>query len=187
VEDEQWLPVIGFEQGYKVSSLGNVWSVPRMRRGGGRLIGGYLLRPAVNTGGYLFVQLCRDGKRYNRVVHLLVLEAFAGPRPDGCVARHGPAGQQDNSIGNLCYGTEAENMMDKIRDGTDQLGRRRVKLSWPIATEARARYEAGGESIRSLALEYGVQPMTMWKLLAGKSWKLPVTTSDSGHAASVTV
>jgi NUMOD4 motif/HNH endonuclease len=114
-----WRPVAGWEGFYEVSSDGQIWSRPRERTRGG------ILKPGVAGDGYLYVRLCRPGRRHARMIHLLVLEAFAGPRPDpppGCKridARHLDGNRLNNSITNLAWGTHSENQLDRVRHGAD--------------------------------------------------------------------
>src|SRR5438309_620970 len=108
---ERWRNIPGWP-GYKVSSNGRVKSVDRVLSDG-RLCGGAMLKGAPDKDDYLYVSLC-DGPRRRRIaVHVLVLEAFTGPRPDGQEARHGPGGRQDNRTVNLRWGTHRENEQDK--------------------------------------------------------------------------
>jgi hypothetical protein len=53
-----------------------------------------------------------------RLVHQLVLEAFVGPRPESCEARHLDGDPSNNKLDNLAWGTKAENQADKLRHGT---------------------------------------------------------------------
>lgn len=68
--------------------------------------------------GYKQVQLVdATGQPTCRRVHLLVLEAFHGSRPEGMQARHlnGIAG--DNRLSNLEWGTPRQNVEDRKRHG----------------------------------------------------------------------
>ena len=107
--DFLWLPVVGFEGLYEVSSNGRVASLlGRNRR---------ILR-AGDSRGYRLVILRRGGMSHTRLVHRLVLEAFVGPRPEGMVARHLNGDPGDNRLENLAWGTQSENNYDKVRHGT---------------------------------------------------------------------
>jgi hypothetical protein len=88
--------------GYKVSSLGQV------RGPGGPLT------PFPDRDGYLRVNL--RGEQV--LVHHLVLEAFAGPRPYGMEACHHPElslGRHDCRAVVLRWDTDGENGRDKLR------------------------------------------------------------------------
>jgi hypothetical protein len=171
VPSERWLPVVGYEGLYEVSDLGRVRSLPRQTARG--ILGGRVLKPQPNTGGYLMVRTSRQSKCPTRLVHRLVLEAFVGPCPDGMETLHGPGGKLDNRLVNIRWGTPVENQRDMIRDGTvpDRHGERnsRAKLTWAIVLECRRR-GADGESHRALAREFGVTRSVMWRALKGESW-----------------
>ncbi len=125
---ERWLPVAGWEGVYDVSDHGRVRSLPRRVAGpfGSTVqLPGKVLRLRVNKRGYGDVTLHSKGTgRAPRVVgvHRLVLEAFVGPCPDGMVACHGPAGNGDNSLANLRWDTQRENVRDQLRHGTHASG-----------------------------------------------------------------
>lgn len=106
-----WRPIPGFGH-YFVSWNGSVVSSMSGRR----------LKPSASPAGYLRVLLYPgNGRpRSSRTIHSLVLEAFAGPRPDGmeCI-RHLNGDKTDNRLVNLAYGTNRENIHDKFEHGTD--------------------------------------------------------------------
>jgi hypothetical protein len=117
------------------------------------------------------VSLSAPGKkRICRNIHQLVAEAFIGPRPDGMVVCHGAAGPLDNSAANLSYGTQAQNMADKRRDGTEQVGEThpRAKLSNEQVVEIRAR--AASTPLRQLAREFCVSQRTIQLIVRRKNW-----------------
>ena len=107
--------------GYQVSDTGKVRSLDRFRKNGAgtRKCPSTILKPSVTTGGHLKVELYKDCKQISRTVHSLVAEAFIGSRPDGLVICHGAAGRLNNSLSNLRYATQSENIgVDRVRDGT---------------------------------------------------------------------
>lgn len=63
---------------------------------------------------YRKVCLRKDKKQLHKSVHLLVLEAFAGPRPPGMVGCHGQQGATDNSIANLRWDTPENNTAERV-------------------------------------------------------------------------
>lgn len=50
-------------------------------------------------------------------VHVLVLEAFVGPRPPGMECLHSNDVGTDNRLSNLRWGTHSENLNDLVRNG----------------------------------------------------------------------
>ena len=166
---ENWRQIPGYPD-YEVSDLGRVRSnrplngIPQYQR---------VLRPAFNH-GYPQVTL-HNGTRRAWRVHRLVLLAFVGPCPPGQEVRHGPGGKADARLVNLCYGTRAQNIADRERDG----GQSRVylrgelngraKLSPAIAADVRRRV-AAGESRLEVARSLGVGKSTIVRVVLGQCW-----------------
>lgn len=108
---ERWLPVVGFEGRYEVSDLGRVKSLARTEPYG-RHDGDHVrvkrekILKASPSGDYLTVRL--KGKTF--FVHILVLTAFIGPKPEGECACHGPDFDgTNNKLTNLRWGSYKEN------------------------------------------------------------------------------
>jgi HNH endonuclease/NUMOD4 motif len=117
---ERWLPVTGWDN-YEISNRGRVRSMARWIRtaNGRRFQAEMILRPGAGRLGHLHVQLCAEGRRTNKLIHRLVLEAFAGPCPPGMETRHLNGDPHDNRWPeNLVYGTKSENKYDSVRHGT---------------------------------------------------------------------
>lgn len=120
----KWRAVPGWDGYFEVSDDGRVRSldrtVPHPKSGMRRLKGRELRQAKAGTGGgYLYVTLTRAGERRNKYVHVLVLEAFVGPCPEGHEACHGPAGRYVNTPENLRWDTRRANVMDSVaRDKT---------------------------------------------------------------------
>ena len=110
----KWLPIPGYEGYYEVSDLGIVRSVPRHNHRGA-WYSGRILRMQLNMRGYLQVSLSKHGRCRNRLVHQLVLTAFAGRRPRGKEARHLNGIKTDCRAVNLKWGTRSENRLDIVR------------------------------------------------------------------------
>ena len=116
--DERWKPVVGWEGFDEVSDWGRVRRIVKQHK----------------SGGYPGVTLSIPGRRTKRVrVHLLVLEAFRGPRPYRQEALHGNDIAYDNRAVNLRWGRAARTW--PIAAGSSPSGsanyRRRVSArSW---------------------------------------------------------
>jgi hypothetical protein len=90
--DSAWRPVVGFEGIYEVSNFGSVRSVDRVvvcHDGVKYRRRGQVISQQVTPKGYRSVSLL-GGKKF--FVHRLVLEAFVGPRPEGCITLHADEG-----------------------------------------------------------------------------------------------
>lgn len=106
-DDENWRAIEGYLGYYEVSNLGRVRSLPRsLRRTDGVLVRrrGKILSLATTPDGYRQVLLSKHGIKELKVVHVLVLIAFVGPRPPGAVGCHGDNGPADDSVENLQWG-----------------------------------------------------------------------------------
>lgn len=130
-ESEQWLPVVRYGGLYEVSHHGRVRSLDRFTvdtLGRRRFYPGRVLSPCLNgshTGSYPSLNLSRQGRNRTVRIHLLVLEAFVGPRPDGKdVTRHLNGNPTDNHLSNLAYGTSSENMQDRLDHGVHHYAKR---------------------------------------------------------------
>lgn len=111
-----WMPVLGFEGLYEVSSFGQV------RNKNGKVLKQMIKR--TNGTCYKSVDLWKDGKYYKKYIHRLLAEAFI-PNPDGLpFVNHKDEDGTNNFIDNLewCtreynvnYGTAKERRAKKIR------------------------------------------------------------------------
>jgi hypothetical protein len=102
--------------GYEVSDSGQVRSY--RRRGHGGLKATPRLLKLQRYGTYYHVRLTRtDGKIIQISVHVLVLETFVGPRPEGLWALHRDDEPTNNHLDNLYWGTVGQNLKDAWRNG----------------------------------------------------------------------
>lgn len=178
---ERWLPVVGFEGSYEVSSLARVRSLDRIvtsRNKWGPItlhLRGKILTQAIGAYGYPVVTLSRDGRSRPYRVHRLVGKAFFGQLPPGMDTRHGPNGRRANTVTDICYGTRAENEQDKIRDGTYRHGVHRgemnktSKLTTAAVIEIRRRYAVGQRQV-DLAQAFGVTQAAISSIVRRKTW-----------------
>ena len=117
---ERWLPIVGYEGLYEVSSQGRVWSLARVdtrgsARSGGLLRCGSRGRGRGHPAGIL---TDREGAKRSFFVHQEMAKAFIGPSPfEGAVVRHLNDIPTDNRVENLAWGTRLENQRDAVRNG----------------------------------------------------------------------
>jgi len=157
---EEWRDVPGFEGKYKVSNFGRVLSTRREKILKGRLSGGPRSR------AYLRVQV-GDWDTY---IHVLVLEAFVGPKPsDRHQGAHDDNNPKNNVVANLSWKTPEENAKDKVRHGTvcrtGRTGRPKV-LDENKVREIRASTERQVD----LAKRFGVAKETICHVIARRAW-----------------
>ena len=113
-----------------------------------------MLRPSTAaTGGYPRVQI---GSK-SHAVHVMVCEAFHGPRPPGMQAAHLDGKSSNPRRDNLAWATPEENAAHKRLHGTARLGERHpgAKLTDADVVQLRRRWRAG-ESWRALGKAFGV-------------------------------
>jgi hypothetical protein len=108
----EWREIPGWP-GYLVSNTGVVVSTKRGRH--------RQLSPQRLHLGHQQVWLYAGSKASRRgiAVHRLVLLAFVGEPPAGTEACHRNDVSDDNRLENLYWGTHAENMQDRIRNGNN--------------------------------------------------------------------
>jgi hypothetical protein len=167
-------PVPGFP-GYRVGDDGSVWSC-RSRNGIGPLKDvWHSLRQQRIGGG--------PGKRYpavtlypgqrQRLVHLLILEAFVGPCPDGMQCLHNDGDPGNNRLSNLRWGTRVENAADRRRHGTCPIGERNgcALLDTDKVRAIRLARATTRKTLKQIGQEYGVSLHTVHLIVKRRNWK----------------
>ena len=96
METETWRPVKGYEGLYEVSSLGRIKSLSYKCTGVEKF-----MKPQKDKRDYLYVGLCRDGKRKFFKVHRLVAEAFLPNQLGLPEVNHKDENPSNNVVDNL--------------------------------------------------------------------------------------
>lgn len=156
---DDWRPVAGWDGLYEVTSDGRVRGAKRQGTSGAEL-------SPIQTNGYHKVCLYRGRSRRSVWVHRLVLEAHAGPAPDGMIACHANGIRSDNRIENLRWDTPAENYNDARRHGTAAIGAKNAQTKLG-PTERKRIFEMrrGGVFQRDIAARFGVRQQTISAVL----------------------
>lgn len=166
---ERWLPVVGAEARYEVSSLGRVR----------RIVGGQGVRPphvtsgSVDTLGYLGVNIGLGTKASNRSrrVHRLVAEAFLGAS-NGREVNHIDGNRANNRAENLEW-VDAKGNRRHARDVLDRwkgAANHAAKLTPEAVVEIRSlRYKV---SEYELARRFGVSRSAIAHVQQGDRWHL---------------
>ena len=182
---ETWRPVIGFEGVYEVSDQGGVRSLDRVvemtvahrnqygtrtqKKRVRRRHRGQVLYAAIGSHGYPMVSLHKDRKPYKRLVHVLVLEAFVGPRPRGAQCRHLNNVRSDARLSNLRWGTPSENQRDRVKAGTSNRGERNPHALLSC-DDARLIRKAPKAARKELAARFGVSVSTIRAVQERRNW-----------------
>lgn len=131
----EWRDVPGYEGLYAVSDDGQVRSLGRWTayvNGGNRYFPSMNLKCPLDSTGYPHVRLTKDRRGVTFRVHQLMAMAFLDKSPEDTQVRHLNDCRSDNRLVNLKWGTAAENMSDKFRNGYVQERPKRCKRDHPL-------------------------------------------------------
>ena len=172
---EMWREVQDFPS-YQVSDLGRVRSIDREEtiynrhdKPFTRIRKGKIKKLQKNSMGYPCVNLCKDGKYKNCLVHRLVLIAFTGLSGDE--VNHKDGNKENNYLHNLEWSDRRLNSLHSTRI----LGKNRGEDSGTsILTEGEVLEIAdrirSGEYIGEIALDYPVTAHAIYKIAKGNNW-----------------
>ena len=171
--NEIWKPVVGYEGLYEVSNMGRVRSLDKRvktRRADtdSFFIKGRMLTQKPRHGGYLGVQLWRDGKCFQETTHRIVAKAFI-PNPENLPqVNHKDEDKTNNCVENLEWCTAKYNANYGTRNQRQARRGADSKNSIPIA-----QYTLDGELIRVYcsykeAFEHGYCYSTIAKYMRGE-------------------
>lgn len=110
-----------------------------------------------------------------RLVHLLVLETFVGPCPEGHEANHEDGNHANAKLSNLSWVTRAYNQEHATRTGLRKHltgeAHPNAKVTRAQAEEIRRRYAVGDISMLNLGYEYGITRGAVDAIVKGKVWR----------------
>jgi hypothetical protein len=113
-----------------------------------------------------------DGSGCRRYVRRAsaICEAFHGPRREGMTVRHLDGSKTNDAASNLAWGTQKENIADKVGHGTVKLGENHpcAKLTERQVREILAQPAVG---LRTLAKRYGVSSGAIYGIRHGLTWR----------------
>lgn len=173
--NEEWREIPGLDGHYEASSLGRIRSRARVvikRHYTGKTVKQVYqarIKEPYTAHGYLRVAVAAGSIKRGMAVHELVLLAFVGPRPGGCVSCHNNGNRYDNRAENLRWDTVLENNRDRVRHGTIPRGE-----SSPTAklTAAQAAAIRAGEIKRKQALAtLGIGNSQFYRIRNGQQWQ----------------
>lgn len=124
-EKEIWKDVKDYEGYYMVSNMGRVKSLERMKWNGRgyQKIPERIMKPQKNSKGYLQLQLSKDGKAKEYLVHQLVATAFCDNQMGYNEVNHIDEDKENNCADNLEFCSRSYNC---------NYGTRNQKLSKPV-------------------------------------------------------
>jgi hypothetical protein len=164
---EEWLPAVGFEEFYEVSSAGRV---KRIKPAQGAQVG-RVLSASLGKRGYIQVTIRTPNCRRGLYVHSMVAAAFIGPRPPGYDVNHIDACRTNNCVGNLEYVTRKENLQHASRLGRMCRGEGIRGSLLKDGDIPMIRKLAATMSNTAIAKQFNVSQPTISDILLGKTWK----------------
>jgi hypothetical protein len=137
-----------------------------------RRLRGRVLAQGLTSNGYPLVNLSRLGVGGTLMVHVLVAEAFIGPRPDGLHVCHNDGVPTNNRADNLRYDTPKGNHADRLKHGTSNRGENhgQARLTAEDVRAIRAEYAAGGVTQQAIADRYRVSRLTVGDAINRRTW-----------------
>jgi hypothetical protein len=176
MEQEIWLPVVGYEGYYDISNMGNIRSLYRtVKRKNGTTLNIPFKTKSVKTAksGYAYVHLDKDGIRKFCSVHRLVAKAFLPNTENKKCVNHINSVRDDNRVVNLEWVTPTENMQHAIRVGSmDFVGEKHpnAKLTNKDVAEIFKLYKTGKYTQSYIGKLYGVSFSCVSAIVRGAKW-----------------
>lgn len=167
---ERWVPIVGFEENYQISSFGRVKSRPRPgAKGGG------IMRPSKYKAGkdlfYFKLILCKDKKKFTKLHHRLMAQHFLSNINQKPLVCHKDGNGLNNKLENLYWGTHKENTRDMVLSGRSffHTGKQNSKLTPSIVTKIRELL-LSGVTQSLIAQKYGVDQSNISYIKTNKTW-----------------
>jgi len=105
--EEVWSDIKGYENLYQVNVFGEIKSI----------YNNIILKPWINSCGYMNIKLSVKGKRKNKQIHRLVAEAFISNDENKKEVNHIDGNKSNNNINNLEWVTRNENIFHAYKIG----------------------------------------------------------------------
>jgi hypothetical protein len=163
--NEEWRKIPNYPN-YEVSNFGRVRSLTREINQFGhkqtykRIMRGKILKPRKQNGGYLLINLSKDGTRYAVTVHRLVAKCFLTDH-EGNDVNHKDGNKTNNCLSNLEYVTRSENIKHAYRE----LGHKRSRSKKVMCLESGVIYNSCVDAGKALNISSG----SMYHALAGRN------------------
>lgn len=136
---ENWREIKEYEGLYEVSDLGNVRSLSRIvkNNGGTFVLKERIIKPTINSSGYLKCNLCKNGICTNKNIAILVAVAFLNHIPNGhnFIIDHINGIRTDNRLENLRIVTHRENGSVCFRKLKNNFTSEFVGVSWQKSSQ----------------------------------------------------
>lgn len=154
--------------GYRAGNDGSIWSCWKANGRGQQIMGGKWKRlrgaPRKEDGRLRYTLRTASGEYRRAYGSNFILEAFAGPCPEGLEACHENGDCLNDSPSNLRWDTHSSNLLDKRRHGTaDPEKHPKAKLkNEDITTIIDLR--ANGQRLKAIAERFGVSEQRVFQI-----------------------
>jgi hypothetical protein len=160
MKNEIWKYIANFNGRYKISNLGNVYSIKNKR----------LLSRCIKQ-GYAFASLTKDGITRHFKISRLVALHFIDNEYQKPHVNHKDGNKQNDSVENLEWCTQQENIKHAYNIGLRVGKSFSRKLNDENVIEIRRRYNSGEYNQVKLAKDFGVSFVSVHNIVKHKSWK----------------
>ncbi|AFH59644.1 NUMOD4 domain-containing protein [Paenibacillus caseinilyticus] len=157
-QNEEWLPIVGYEGFYEVSNLGRV---KRLSNSG--TCKEKILKPQFQRDGYKRVDLSKKGQKKRFPIHRLVASAFIPNPQNKEQVNHQNGNKLDNRLDNLNWMTRKENIAHAHETGLVKKNENPV-----IATQLDTGEQRQFKSQKEASRELGVYPKNISNVLNGR-------------------
>jgi len=163
--NEEWRDVVGYEEYYRVSNLGQVWS----KRSNREIVGG-----VVGEGGrYRQITFSVHGIESTKFAHNIVMEAFVGPPPENMEVNHIDGDKLNNRLDNLEYVTHSDNVLHAFKLGlSNNQGENHPgnKLTKENVMEIRSLIHNSNLTLKAIGDMFNVTKYCIWDIKHKRSW-----------------
>ena len=159
-EEELWRDIVGYENLYQVSNLGNVKNC----------LSGRILKLSNDNDGYKQIQLCKNGVRKTYKVHRLVGQAcIENPQNLPCI-NHKDENKANNRVSNLEFCTQKYN----LNYGAAQERKSKAQINRKDCSKPVLQYDKNGifmneyPSMKDAKRKTGVHQVSICSVCRGK-------------------
>lgn len=173
IENEVWRDIIGYEGLYQISDLGRVKSLARWYKSSVSLyMKENIKNQRINHGGYLYLDLSKNGKKKSFTVHSLVAAAFIGKRPINTTIDHKNGNKLDNRVCNLEYCSIQENISRFRHLFNDYKGENHPmsRLTEEDVINIRKLYQEGNIKQKDIAKMYNITQVMVSRIHRRIAW-----------------
>jgi hypothetical protein len=173
MQQEIWKDIKGYEGKYQVSSIGRVKSLQRISTfNNSKGLKKEIIIKTWNEEGYIRVKLSNNSVEKTYRVHRLVANEFLQNPFNKSQVNHKNGIKTDNSVENLEWCTNKENMKHAIETGLkDQKGIKHHKCKLTEEQVLEIRKIGFSETRMSLSKKYGISRTNVLGIIRGKFWK----------------